>query len=91
MEGGKLNYMDNNILIVDDEKEIADLLEVYLKNENYHIHKCYSAMAALDCVENTPISLAILDVMMPGMDGFTLCQKVREKHFFPIIMPPSWF
>lgn len=78
--------MNNSILIVDDEKEIADLLEVYLKNENYQIHKFYSAMAALDCAENTPISLAILDVMMPEMDGFTLCQKIREKHFFPIIM-----
>ena len=76
----------NDILIVDDEKEIADLLEVYLKNENYHIHKFYSALAALECVENTPISLAILDVMMPEMDGFSLCQKIREKYFFPIIM-----
>ena len=76
----------NDILIVDDEKEIADLLEVYLTNENYHIHKFYSALAALECVENAPISLAILDVMMPEMDGFSLCQKIREKHFFPIIM-----
>ena len=48
----------NDILIVDDEKEIADLLEVYLTNENYHIHKFYSALAALECVENAPISLS---------------------------------
>lgn len=77
---------NNEILIVDDEKEIADLLEVYLKNENYNIHKFYSPIDALAHIENTPISLVILDVMMPEMDGFTLCQKIRERHFFPIIM-----
>ena len=78
--------MSINILVVDDEKEIADLVEVYLKNENYNIFKFYDGDEALQCVENNSLDLAILDVMLPGIDGFSLCQKIREKHFFPIIM-----
>lgn len=74
------------ILLVDDEKEIADLLEVYLKNENYQIRKFYDPVEALACIEQEPVSLAILDIMMPGMDGFTLLQKIRKKYFFPIMM-----
>ena len=74
------------ILIVDDEKEITDLLEIYLKNENYLVRKFYNPLDALAYLENEPVSLAILDVMMPEMDGFTLCQKIRQKYLFPIIM-----
>lgn len=74
------------ILIVDDEKEITDLLEIYLKNENYLVRKFYNSLDALAYLENEPVSLAILDVMMPEMDGFTLCQKIRQKYLFPIIM-----
>lgn len=78
--------MSDTILVVDDEKEIADLVEVYLRNENYNVCKFYSAKEALACVETTPLSLAILDVMIPDMDGFTLCQRIRENYLFPIIM-----
>ena len=78
--------MSENVLIVDDEKEIADLVEVYLKNDGYQVYKFYNGEEALHCVESTPLSLAILDVMLPDMDGFAICQKIREKHFFPIIM-----
>lgn len=74
------------ILIVDDEKEIADLVEVYLLNENYEVRKFYNASGALKCIESEDISLAILDVMLPDMDGFSLCKKIRENHLFPIIM-----
>lgn len=74
------------ILVVDDEKEIADLVEVCLRNENYEVYKFYNATDALACIEKSDISLAILDVMLPDIDGFTLCQKIREKHLFPIIM-----
>lgn len=74
------------VLIVDDEREIADLLEVYLKNENYAVRKFYNPLDALACIENEPVSLAVLDVMMPEMDGFALCRKIRQKHLFPIIM-----
>ena len=78
--------METNILIVDDEAAIADLVEVYLKNEGYTVHKFGRAGDALACVASTPLDLAILDVMLPDMDGFTLCQKIREAHLFPILM-----
>lgn len=74
------------ILIVDDETAIADLVEVYLKNEGYQVHKFYNAHDALDCVAHQPLDLAILDVMLPDMDGFTLCQRIRQDHLFPILM-----
>ena len=75
-----------NILVVDDEKEIADLVELYLENENYSVHKFYDAGDALKCIESVPLDLAILDVMMPDIDGFTICKIIREKHTFPVIM-----
>ena len=74
------------IMIVDDETAIADLVEVYLKNEGYQVHKFYNARDALDCVARCELDLAILDVMLPDMDGFALCQKIRQDHLFPIIM-----
>lgn len=77
---------NETILIVDDEKEIADLLELYLKSENYQIKKFYNPKEAMACIEQEPVSLAILDIMMPEMDGFTLCGKIRQKYFFPVIM-----
>ena len=78
--------MENHILIVDDEKEIADLLEVYLKNDGYQVFKFYNGTEALECLSKEKIDLAILDVMLPDIDGFQLCQKIREKWFFPVIM-----
>lgn len=78
--------MKTKILVVDDEKEIADLVELYLKNENFQIYKFYDPFEALDCIEKQPVDLAILDVMMPGMDGFALCAKIRERHTFPVLM-----
>lgn len=78
--------MNEKILVVDDEKEIADLLEVYLKNDGFEVFKFYTAAGALECIRQTAIDLSILDVMLPDMDGFKLCQKIRETHFFPIIM-----
>ena len=75
------------ILIVDDEKEIADLVEVILKNEGYEVFKFYdSRLAAMELEKNKHIDLAILDVMMPGIDGFSLCAKIREKFTYPVIM-----
>lgn len=78
--------MNEQILIVDDEKEIADLIEVYLKNDGYVVHKFYSGIEALAFIETSNPDLAILDVMLPDIDGFRICQKIREKHFYPIIM-----
>ena len=75
-----------NILVVDDEKEIADLVELYLCNENYTVYKFYDSRDALRCIREVELDLAILDVMMPVMDGFTLCRKIRESYNFPVIM-----
>ncbi len=73
-------------MIVDDETAIADLVEVYLQNEGYRVFKFYNAADALSLLQREEMSLAVLDVMLPDMDGFTLCRKIRENHFFPIVM-----
>ena len=78
--------MEQTILVVDDEREIADLVEVYLKNEGFPVLKAYTAAEALEIIAQKELSLAILDVMLPDMDGFTLCQKIRESHLYPILM-----
>ena len=78
--------MDCKILVVDDEKEIADLVEVYLKNENLTVYKFYSAKDALSCIDSTELDLAVLDIMLPDTDGLSICQKIRENHTYPIIM-----
>ncbi len=78
--------MSDKILIVDDETEIADLIELYLKNEDYTVYKFYTAKEALDCVKNTDIDLAVLDIMLPDISGYTLCRKIRELSSCPIIM-----
>ena len=78
--------MPEKILVVDDEKDIADLLEVYLKNENYVVYKFYSAEESLECIAREEMDLAILDIMLPGVSGFSICQQIREKYTYPIIM-----
>lgn len=78
--------MDGKILVVDDEKEIADLVEVCLENEGYSAAKFYDSEKALEYAENAEIALAVLDVMMPGIDGFEMVRRLREKYLFPIIM-----
>ena len=85
-EPEEVESMEEHILIVDDEESIADLLEVYLRNENYIVHKFYNAADALNCVESCEPDLAILDVMLPDMSGFDLCQKIRRRHRYPVIM-----
>lgn len=78
--------MSDKILVVDDEQAIADLIEVYLQNENYMVYKFYTGADALDCVETKEIDLAILDIMMPDINGYSLCRKIREQFTFPVIM-----
>ena len=78
--------MPAEILVADDETAIADLVELYLKNEGFAVRKFNSAAPALAYVERTPPDLAVLDVMLPDMDGFTLCRTLRERHLFPILM-----
>lgn len=78
--------MSANILVVDDERAIADLVEVYLLNEGYHVHKYYNGRDALKCIEEENLDLAILDVMLPDVDGLSICRTIREKYNFPVIM-----
>lgn len=74
-----------NILVVDDEKEIVDLVSIYLGNEDFNVYKYYSSNDVLRDLDKIDIDLAILDVMMPEIDGFELCHRIREKYTFPII------
>lgn len=78
--------MVEKILVVDDEHEIADLIEVYLTNENYEVFKFYTATEALQCIDNNEIDLAILDIMLPDMNGFDICRHIRTNHTYPVIM-----
>ena len=77
--------MPEKILVVDDEQDIANLLEVYLQNENYTVYKYYCAKDAIPCIEKGDIDLAILDVMLPDINGFSLCQSIREKYTYPML------
>ena len=78
--------MNANILVVDDEPEIADLVEVYLKSEGFTVFKCGTGADALQCVNRERLDLAILDVMLPDISGFTLCGEIRREHHFPVLM-----
>lgn len=74
------------IIVVDDEREIADLLELYLVNEGCRVYKYYNGEEAFRCMQREEIDLAVLDVMLPGMDGFDLCREIRRNWYFPVIM-----
>lgn len=78
--------MGNRILVVDDEKEIADVIELYLKNEGFEVEKFYTGKDALVSIEKAAPDMALLDVMLPDIDGFEVLQKIREKYNFPVIM-----
>lgn len=76
-----------NILVVDDEKEIADLVELFLKNEGFTVYKFYDSKSAVDCISSKQIDLALLDVMIDETDGFSILRKIREQNLnFPVIM-----
>ena len=78
--------MEANILVVDDEPEIADLVGVYLKSEGFTVFTCGTAAEALACVRAQSLDLAVLDVMLPDMSGFVLCGEIRKEYHFPVIM-----
>ena len=75
-----------NILVVDDEKEIADVVEIYLLNQGYKVFKANNGLEGLKILKKEEIHLAIIDMMMPVMDGATMIMKLREKHNFPVII-----
>lgn len=78
--------MGNRILIVDDEKEIVELLKLYLENEGHKIVEAYDGLDALEKLQANPVDLAVIDIMMPGLDGFSLTKKIREKINIPVII-----
>lgn len=75
-----------NILIVEDDKQIADAIEIYMKNQNYGVFKAYNGQLAIEIFEKEVIHLIIMDVMMPVMDGFTAIMKIRQNSTVPIIV-----
>lgn len=77
---------DINILVVDDEQEIADLVEIYLVSDGYKVFKASNALEGLDILDKEDIHLCLLDIMMPGMNGLEMCKKIRETNNIPIIM-----
>lgn len=78
--------MPDKIIVVDDEQEIADLIEIYLKNEGYDVVKFYLGSEACKFIDKNRVDLAVLDLMLPDIDGFSICQKIRKKYTYPIIM-----
>ncbi|TJY44428.1 response regulator transcription factor [Cohnella pontilimi] len=78
--------MDHRILIVDDDKEIAGLVAIYLKNEGYETELAHDGQEALDKLAASEFHLVVLDVMMPRMDGLEACRRIREKAEIPILM-----
>lgn len=76
----------SGIIIVEDEREIADLLELYLLNDGFAVRKFHNAADALAGIEADCPDLLLLDIMLPDADGFSVCRKIRERYYFPIIM-----
>lgn len=74
------------ILMVEDEKEIADLVEIYLKNEGYDVIKAYTAREGLDALERESCQLVLLDIMLPGMNGLEALREIRKTRNIPVIM-----
>lgn len=81
--------MNDKILIIDDEKEITELIEAFLKNESYQVYKAHSSNEAIKIIESESLDLAIIDIMLPDGNGFDLCKLIREKYTYPIIMLTS--
>ncbi len=75
-----------NVLVVDDEKEITDAIEIYLKNEDINVIKAYDGVEALNIIEKEDIHLVIMDLMMPKMDGMRATMNIRKEKNIPIII-----
>ena len=82
----QLNNNEYNILVVEDDKEIRDGIEIFLKSQGYHVYKAADGVEGLEVIGRETIHLAIVDIMMPRMDGVTMTIKLREHHEFPVIM-----
>ena len=78
--------MNYSVLVVEDDESILDLIEIYLKNEDYIIKRATSSEQALKYIKEKEFDLAILDIMLPGENGYYICAKIRESYNYPIIM-----
>lgn len=78
--------MKHRVLVVDDEKEIRDAIEIYLRGDDIEVFKAQDGLEALDILESTEVHLILLDIMMPKLDGIRTCMKIRESKNIPIIM-----
>ncbi|MCP1110850.1 two-component system response regulator VanR [Lachnospiraceae bacterium PM6-15] len=76
----------HKILVVDDEREIADVIALYLQSEETEVKTCYNGEDALEYISKNPLDLAILDIMLPDIDGFEILKQIREEYKFPVIM-----
>ncbi len=78
--------MDKKVLVVDDEKPIVEILKLNLQKENYEVYEAYDGEEALLKAKTVQPDLILLDVMLPKIDGFTVCRKIRETSSVPILM-----
>ena len=77
--------MDHNILVVEDEKGIREAIQIYLKNQGYRVFLAENGQEGLNIIKRETIHLAVVDIMMPVMDGITMTMEVRKEYDFPII------
>lgn len=77
--------IDYTILVVDDEEDMRTLVEMYLLNSGYHCLQAENGKEAIQCIQQEAVDLILLDVMMPGSDGFSICEEIRRKFDMPII------
>ena len=74
-----------NILVCDDDRQIVEAIDIYLTGEGYHVIKAYDGYEALEILDSTPVDLMIVDVMMPGLDGYGVCRAIRRESGLPIL------
>ncbi len=82
----EVNMESYHVLLVEDDKEILDGIGIYLKNQGYTVFKASNGIEGLNIIEKEEIHLAIVDIMMPKMDGITMTMKLRERYEFPVII-----
>ena len=76
----------HTILIVDDDKHIRELLRFYIQRDGYKVMQAEDSRQALDVLIEHDVHLAIVDIMMPNIDGYTLCKEIRDDYDIPVIM-----